>query len=159
MSKSWNLANPGDCKGTIYAWGLLGPRKLKTPPGFWCVLPPYWISPPLLLASALPSDFRFPGTSQFLPHYWHFVRDFILIKDDKQDVLRVFLNYDFEKNPVIHGIDRISTPGRRLYVAADRLPRVLNGMGIAILTTSKGVVSNKKAKSLNVGGEVLCHVW
>ncbi|MBT5078153.1 MAG: 30S ribosomal protein S8 [Candidatus Marinimicrobia bacterium] len=89
----------------------------------------------------------------------YFVRDFILIKDDKQDVLRVFLNYDFDKKPVIHGIDRISTPGRRLYVAADRLPRVLNGMGIAILTTSKGVVSNKKAKSLNVGGEVLCHVW
>ena len=89
----------------------------------------------------------------------HFVRDFILIKDDKQDVLRIFLNYDFDKNPVIHGIDRISTPGRRLYVAADRLPRVLNGMGIAILTTSKGVLSSKKAKSLNVGGEVLCHVW
>ena len=89
----------------------------------------------------------------------HFIRDFILIKDDKQDVLRVFLNYDFEKKPVIHGIDRISTPGCRNYVPADRLPRVLNGMGIAILSTSKGVLSNKKAKILNVGGEVLCHVW
>ena len=89
----------------------------------------------------------------------HFVRDFILIKDTKQDILRIFLNYDFNKNPVIHGIDRISTPGRRNYVPADRLPRVLNGMGIAILTTSKGVLSNKKAKLLNVGGEVLCHVW
>ena len=89
----------------------------------------------------------------------HFIRDFILIKDDKQDVLRMFLNYDFEKKPVIHGIDRISTPGCRNYVPADRLPRVLNGMGIAILSTSKGVLSNKKAKILNVGGEVLCHVW
>ena len=89
----------------------------------------------------------------------HFIRDFILITDDKQDVLRIFLNYDFEKKPVIHGIDRISTPGCRNYVPADRLPRVLNGMGIAILSTSKGVLSNKKAKILNVGGEVLCHVW
>ena len=74
-------------------------------------------------------------------------------------MLRIFLSYDYEKKPVIHGIDRISTPGRRLYVSSDKLPRVLNGMGIAILTTSKGVVSNKKAKTLNVGGEVLCHVW
>ena len=89
----------------------------------------------------------------------HFIRDFILIKDDKQDMLRIFLSYDYEKKPVIHGLDRISTPGRRLYVSSDKLPRVLNGMGIAILTTSKGVVSNKKAKTLNVGGEVLCHVW
>ena len=89
----------------------------------------------------------------------HFIRDFILIKDGKQDSLRIFLSYDFEKNPVIHGIDRVSSPGCRLYVSADKLPRVLNGMGIAILTTSKGVLSSKKAKSINVGGEVLCHVW
>ena len=88
-----------------------------------------------------------------------FINDMVLIEDGKQNKLRLFLNYDFDKKPVIHGIDRISTPGRRLYVAADRLPRVLNGMGIAILTTSKGVLSSKKAKSLNVGGEVLCHVW
>ena len=89
----------------------------------------------------------------------HFIRDFILIKDKKQDVLRIFLNYDFDKNPVIHGIDRVSKPGRRHYVSADKLPRVLNGMGISILTTSKGVLSNKKAQALNIGGEVLCHVW
>ena len=89
----------------------------------------------------------------------HFIRDFILIKDKKQDVLRIFLNYDFDKNPVIHGIDRVSKPGLRHYVSADKLPRVLNGMGISILTTSKGVLSNKKAQALNVGGEVLCNVW
>jgi small subunit ribosomal protein S8 len=89
----------------------------------------------------------------------HFIRDFILIKDNKQDVLRIFLNYDFDKNPVIHGIDRVSKPGRRLYVSADKLPRVLNGMGISILTTSRGVLSNKKAQALKIGGEVLCHVW
>ena len=89
----------------------------------------------------------------------HFVRDFIEIKDNKQNMLRVFLKYDFEDEPVIHGIKRISKPGCRIYVASDKLPRVLNGLGISILTTSKGVISNKKAKQLSVGGEVLCHVW
>ena len=67
--------------------------------------------------------------------------------------------YDFENKPVIHGIKRVSKPGRRIYVSSDRLPRVLNGLGISILTTSKGVVSNKKAQKLSIGGEVLCHVW
>ena len=89
----------------------------------------------------------------------HFVRDFIEIKDNKQNMLRVFLKYDFENEPVIHGIKRISKPGCRIYVASDKLPRVLNGLGISILTTSKGIISNKKAKQLSVGGEVLCHVW
>jgi len=89
----------------------------------------------------------------------HFVRDFIEIKDNKQNILRVFLKYDFENEPVIHGIKRISKPGCRIYVASDKLPRVLNGLGISILTTSKGVISNKKAKQLSVGGEILCHVW
>ena len=89
----------------------------------------------------------------------HFVRDFIEIKDNKQNMLRVFLKYDFENEPVIHGIKRISKPGCRIYVDSDNLPRVLNGLGISILTTSKGVMSNKKAKQLSVGGEVLCHVW
>ena len=89
----------------------------------------------------------------------NFIRDYILIKDETQDSLRVFLNYDQNNNPVIHGIERISKPGCRNYVSSDKLPRVLNGLGIAILSTSKGVVSDKKAKTLNVGGEVLCHVW
>ena len=89
----------------------------------------------------------------------HFVRDFIEIKDNKQNMLRVFLKYDFENEPVIHGIKRISKPGCRIYVDSDNLPRVLNGLGISILTTSKGVISNKKAKQFSIGGEVLCHVW
>jgi len=88
-----------------------------------------------------------------------FIRDFILIADEKQGTLRLFLNYDFENNPVIHGIQRYSKPGCRRYVGSDELPRVLNGMGISIISTSKGVVSDKKAKLLNVGGEVLCQVW
>ena len=89
----------------------------------------------------------------------NFIRDYILIKNQPHDILRIFLNYDFSDNPVIHGIKRISKPGCRNYVNSDKLPRVLNGMGIAIISTSKGVMSNKKAKSLNIGGEVLCHVW
>ena len=89
----------------------------------------------------------------------NFIRDYILIKTQPQDNLRIFLNYDFADKPVIHGLKRISKPGCRNYVPSDRLPRVLNGMGIAILSTSRGVMSNKKAKSLKVGGEVLCHVW
>ena len=88
-----------------------------------------------------------------------FIRDIILIQDNKQNVLRIFLNYDYSKKPVIHGIQRFSKPGCRRYVTADNIPRVLNGMGVSILSTSKGVVSNKKAKLLNVGGEVLCQVW
>ena len=62
----------------------------------------------------------------------HFVRDYIQIKDKKQNLLRVFLKYDYEKNPVIHGIKRISKPGCRIYVSSDNLPRVLNGLGISI---------------------------
>ncbi len=89
----------------------------------------------------------------------HFIRDYILIKDSKQGILRVFLNYTQDGRPVIQGIKRISSPGCRVYTDSGELPRVLNGMGIAILTTSKGVVSDKKARMLNVGGEVLCHVW
>lgn len=88
-----------------------------------------------------------------------FIRDIILIQDNKQDMMRIFLNYDYEKKPVIHGIQRYSKPGCRRYVTADNIPRVLNGMGVSIISTSKGVVSNKKAKLLNVGGEVLCQVW
>ena len=89
----------------------------------------------------------------------HFIRDIILIQDNKQDILRIFLNYDYGKKPVIHGIQRFSKPGCRRYVVADNIPRVLNGLGVSILSTSKGVVSDKKAKLLNVGGEVLCQVW
>jgi len=89
----------------------------------------------------------------------HFIRDYVKITDEKQGILRVYLKYDYNNKSVIHGITRISKPGCRNYVPVDRIPRVLNGMGISILATSKGVISNKKAKLLKIGGEVLCHVW
>ena len=89
----------------------------------------------------------------------HFIRDYILIKDDIQGKLRIFLNYDFNGSPVIKGLKRISKPGCRVYVNSDSIPRVLNGMGISVITTSRGVISDKKAKKMNLGGEVLCQVW
>ena len=88
-----------------------------------------------------------------------FIRDYVMIEDNKQNILRVFLKYDYEDKSVIHGLKRISKPGCRNYVPSKERVSVLNGMGIAILTTSKGVMSNKKARVLGLGGEVICHVW
>tara|TARA_Y100001970_G_C14019328_1_gene742657 strand:+ start:429 stop:824 length:396 start_codon:yes stop_codon:yes gene_type:complete len=87
-----------------------------------------------------------------------FIRDYALIKDDKQNILRIFLSYN-EGDPIIKGLKRISTPGCRNYVSIKNIPRVLNGLGISILTTSRGVMSDKKARKYRIGGEVLCQVW
>ena len=88
-----------------------------------------------------------------------FIRDYVQIEDNKQNIIRVYLKYDANNKPVIQGISRVSKPGCRNYVPSDKIARVLNGLGVSILSTSKGVVSNKKAKKLNVGGEVVCNVW
>ena len=79
--------------------------------------------------------------------------------DDKQGVIKIALKYHPEtKMPAIRSIKRVSTPGLRKYVGTDEIPRVLNGLGIAILSTSKGVITDKEARNLNVGGEVICYV-
>src|SRR5690606_6535425 len=88
-----------------------------------------------------------------------FVRDYEVIEDKKQGILRVFLKYGANEERVITGIKRISKPGLRVYAKADEVPRVLNGLGIAIVSTSKGVLSDKEARSQAVGGEVLAYVW
>ncbi len=88
-----------------------------------------------------------------------YIKDFVIVEDDMQNVLRIYLKYTAKGSPVIAGLTRISRPGRRHYVPADNLPRVRNGLGIAILTTSRGVITDKQAKRERVGGEVLCHVW
>tara|TARA_R110002073_G_scaffold336208_1_gene530886 strand:- start:24146 stop:24544 length:399 start_codon:yes stop_codon:yes gene_type:complete len=81
-------------------------------------------------------------------------------EDKVQDSIKIALKYDKEtKQPVIRKIERISKPGLRKYVNSSELPRVLNGLGVAIVSTSKGVMTNKKAREENVGGEVLCHVY
>ncbi|WP_249872553.1 30S ribosomal protein S8 [Oceanobacillus saliphilus] len=88
-----------------------------------------------------------------------FVKDYELVEDNKQGVLRIFLKYSASEERVITGIKRISKPGLRVYAKADEVPRVLNGLGIAIVSTSKGVLSDKEARSQAVGGEVLAYVW
>jgi small subunit ribosomal protein S8 len=73
--------------------------------------------------------------------------------------IRIYLKYDADGEPVISSIGRVSKPGRRLYSSVDRIPRVLNGLGIAVVSTSKGVFSDREARAAGVGGEVLCEVW
>ncbi|WP_085993672.1 30S ribosomal protein S8 [Oceanobacillus senegalensis] len=88
-----------------------------------------------------------------------FVKDYEVIEDNKQGVLRIFLKYGPNEEKVITGLKRISKPGLRVYAKANEVPRVLNGLGIAIVSTSKGVLSDKEARSQAVGGEVLAYVW
>lgn len=88
-----------------------------------------------------------------------YVKDVQTIDDGKQGVIRVYLKYAANKKTVISGINRISKPGLRIYAGAEELPKVLNGMGIAIISTSKGIMTDKNARKLGVGGEVLAYVW
>ena len=88
-----------------------------------------------------------------------YIEDFILIDDKGRKQIRVFLKYDYQGKPVISAIERVSKPGLRVYKGKKDLPRVLDGLGISIMSTSKGVISNKMAKKFGVGGEVICNVW
>jgi len=88
-----------------------------------------------------------------------FIRDVEFIEDNKQGILRIFLKYGANNERVITGIKRISKPGLRVYAKADDVPRVLNGLGIAIVSTSQGVISDKEARAKKIGGEVIAYVW
>lgn len=88
-----------------------------------------------------------------------FVRDVEYIEDDKQGVISVFLKYSADKTRVITGLKRISKPGLRTYVKSDDVPKVLNGLGVAIISTSEGVITDKEARAKKIGGEVLAYVW
>jgi small subunit ribosomal protein S8 len=88
-----------------------------------------------------------------------FIEGWVENEDDRQGRLKIFLKYDGTNRGTIRGIERISTPGRRIYVGRDELPRVRNGLGLAILTTPRGVLTDRQARQAGVGGEVLCHVW
>jgi small subunit ribosomal protein S8 len=88
-----------------------------------------------------------------------YVKNYKLIKDRKDGILRIYLKYDESNKGIIIGLKRLSKPGRRIYVKKEDIPFVLNGMGIAILSTSKGVVADREARNLNIGGELLCSVW
>ena len=88
-----------------------------------------------------------------------YVTRYVDVEDNRQGLIRIYLKYDQEGTPAIQALKRISKPGLRTYANATSLPRVLNGLGIAILSTSRGVMTDKEARSANVGGEVLAHVW
>ena len=88
-----------------------------------------------------------------------YIKDFFFIKDEEFQTIRIFLKYDFNGKSVIEHIKRCSRPGQRIYVGSQEIPRVLDGLGISILSTSKGIISNKAASRLKVGGELLCEVF
>jgi len=88
-----------------------------------------------------------------------YIKEVQKIEDDKQGVIRVVLKYTANKKSVISGIKRISKPGLRIYAGAGELPKVLGGLGIAIISTSQGIMTDKKARKLGIGGEVMAYVW
>ena len=88
-----------------------------------------------------------------------YVKSYQIIEDGKQGTIRVTLKYEGNKQKVLRGIRRISKPGLRIYAGYEDMPKVMNGLGIAIVSTSKGIMTDKKARSLKVGGEVLAFVW
>jgi small subunit ribosomal protein S8 len=88
-----------------------------------------------------------------------FIKNFRVIEDDKQGTLRVYLKYGAGNEKIISGIVRVSKPGRRVYVTKDRIPSILGGMGVAILSTSAGVMTDRQVRKQRLGGEVLAYVW
>lgn len=89
-----------------------------------------------------------------------FISNFKIIKDRKQDILRIYLKYEAEtESSVIHGLTRVSKPGRRVYSNKREIPTVLNGMGISVLSTSKGLITDRAAREVGLGGEIICKIW
>ena len=88
-----------------------------------------------------------------------YIKNYKFLEDGKQGILRVYLKYAGEKKPAIYGLERVSKPGRRVYTRSKEVKPVLNGLGISILSTSKGLMTDKQAIKENVGGEVLCNIW
>lgn len=88
-----------------------------------------------------------------------FIKNYRLMDDSKQGTLRVYLKYGAGNEKMISGLVRVSTPGRRIYVTHDRIPSILGGMGVALISTSRGVLSGHDARKQKVGGEVLAYVW
>lgn len=88
-----------------------------------------------------------------------FIRSYKIIKEKKQGTLKITLKYTQDNDPIILGLKRISKPGRRFYVGRGEIPVVMGGVGVAIITTSKGILSDKECRKEGVGGEVMCYVW
>ncbi len=92
-------------------------------------------------------------------HHYGYIRDYLIIEDGKQNIIRIYLKYDAASAHVIRGLRRISMPGLRKYVGAKNLPRVYNNYGMAVLSTPRGIVTDRDARKLHTGGEVLFYVW
>jgi len=88
-----------------------------------------------------------------------YIKSFQIVDDGKQGIIRVTLKYAEDRTPVISGLRRVSKPGLRIYSSCEDMPKVRKGLGIAIVSTSKGIMTDKKARALNVGGEVLAYIW
>lgn len=88
-----------------------------------------------------------------------FIKDYEQIEDGKQGIIRVYLKYGANREKVITGLKRISKPGLKVYCKRDEVPRVLSGLGIAVISTSKGIMTDKEARKIGLGGEVICYVW
>lgn len=88
-----------------------------------------------------------------------FIGSYRRVEDKGRPVLRVALKYDSEGEPIVTGLERVSRPGRRVYAGADGIPKVLGGLGVSIVSTSKGIVTDRAARQARLGGEVLCNVW
>jgi small subunit ribosomal protein S8 len=88
-----------------------------------------------------------------------FIKNYKFIKDKKQGILRVYLKYDEKENHAIYGLERVSKPSRRVYAKSKDVNQVLNGVGVAILSTSAGIMTDKTARAKNIGGEILCNIW
>jgi small subunit ribosomal protein S8 len=88
-----------------------------------------------------------------------YIDNYRIIPDIKQNILKLTLKYGQEEKRIITGLERVSKPGRRMYCSKDKIPEVLNGLGINILSTSKGVITGEKARKIGVGGEILCNIW
>ena len=99
------------------------------------------------------------GTVGLINNVNGYVKSYTVIEDGKQGVIRITLKYAPGKQKIIRGLRRVSKPGLRIYAGCEDMPRVMNGLGIAIVSTSKGIMTDKKARQLNVGGEVLAFVW
>lgn len=88
-----------------------------------------------------------------------YIKDYTVIPDEKQGIIRITLKYGAGKSPTIQGLKRVSRPGLRIYSSCEKMPKVLKGLGVAIVSTSKGVITDKQARKENVGGEVLAFIW
>jgi len=88
-----------------------------------------------------------------------YIRNYKIIKDNKQGIIVIYLKYNEDKSPVIKGLKRMSKPSCRIYSRCKKIPKVLNGLGINVISTSKGVMTDREARKMEIGGEIICSIW